>query len=192
MVESMQSPESRFRCYRFLLILSFALSADLVFSAVVLAQTNDSRLNPQFDQRLDDARAKLEQERLSALSDKQKLLSQQLSLYRTKLNEDIKALPRYKGTDNSSFIDALKEDTQSRIDSANAVFQRESKEINDLYAQKQANILSSGNNLRDLMVSQRGSNKVVSNGTSLYVRNYINYGGVDNQPVRPMIWPGGQ
>lgn len=188
----MQNPDCRFCWFRFLLILSFALSADLAFSAGVSAQTNDTSLNPQFDQRLDEAQAKLEQERLNALSDKQKLLSQQLSLYRTKLNEDIKALPKYKGTDNSGFIDALKEDTQSRIDSANAVFQRESKEINDLYAQKQANILSSGNNLRDLMVSQRGSNKVVSNGTSLYVRNYINYGGVDSQSVRPMIWPGGQ
>lgn len=64
--------------------------------------------------------------------------------------------------------------------------------LDSQYQARLGSLVSSGEGLKKQMTSSGGSNKVSGSGTTMYVRNYVNFGGVDQSPsslIVPAVAP---
>ena len=139
---------------------------------------------------------RLEASRLEASSQKELLARRQIEHGQTQLKFDIAAVPRYFYTstgkkyanpDYSNIVQSLRDAAQARETTIYTQLEKDRSQLNLYYDKRQADLKESGNNLKAQINSPAGSIQVAPRGTGMYVRNYINYGGVAAAPASNYI-----
>ena len=151
-------------------------------SAAAASQEAKSHAASGFNQHFLALQVKLDQDHQDALRDRVALVKSQVAMHTSKLQRDINAVPRFRDGTNADIVADLRLTAENNIDMITQQFEREITDIDTLYERKEQDLLSSGNSLIELMNSDSGANKVSTRGTSMYVRNYINFGGIDDAP----------
>ncbi|MDP3509665.1 MAG: hypothetical protein Q8T09_16965 [Candidatus Melainabacteria bacterium] len=143
---------------------------------------------------------KVENERMAALLDKVELLKRQVVFAAKQLRDDLGAEPSpsnnasyassFRSRFTSSYASSLSDSSSRTARNLEISFRKKfdvlinhlKKDciaLDALYQNRLSSITTSGESLKSQMRSTVGSNKVSEGGTTMHVRNYVNFGGVD-------------
>lgn len=146
---------------------------------------------------------KVENERMAALLDKVELLKRQVVFAAKQLKDDLGADPSpsnnaisaysSRSRFSSSYASSLGDSSSRTARNLEISFRKKFDVLIDhlkkdcialdaLYQNRLSSITTSGESLKSQMRSTVGSNKVSEGGTTMHVRNYVNFGGVDQSP----------
>ena len=150
-----------------------------------LAPANGQAKAVHFDQQLERLRAEVNKEYHHRLDEKRAELNRKISKVEQERDEELNATPRYFQTPISSqninyktTIDGIKTKAEYKIRILTADYQDEFRLIEEAYGKRLDSLASSHQNLKGQMGATVGSSQVTPAGTSFYVRNYVNFGGV--------------
>lgn len=131
----------------------------------------------------------VEKERAAALLDRVELTKRQIVFSANQLKDDLAAVLVYPSSRSASSesrpsaaSSALRLAFTKKIDALSTQVVKDCLALDSQYQVRLGSIVSSGEGLKKQMNSTVGSNKVSGNGTTMYVRNYVNFGGVDQSP----------
>ncbi|MFA6212729.1 MAG: hypothetical protein WCT03_05655 [Candidatus Obscuribacterales bacterium] len=138
------------------------------------------------DKQLSSLIDRVENERATALLDKVELTKRQIVFLANQLKDDLSASLVYPSSSrkaispaSSPAANALKSAFRTKVDSLCSQVLKDCIALDRHYQVRLNSIGSSGEGLKQQMTSTVGSNKVSDMGTSMYVRNYVNFGGVE-------------
>ncbi len=128
---------------------------------------------------------KVDNERMDAMLSKIELTKRQVAFLAKQLKDDVAAMPVYvssghsSGASSSSGVRTLKRAFAIKIDRLVDQVRKDFLALDALYRARRDSIATTGDSLKKQMNSTTGSNKVSDMGTTMYVRNYVNFGGVE-------------
>ncbi len=128
---------------------------------------------------------KIDSERMAAMLSKVELTKRQVVFSAKQLKDDLAAVPVYvssghgSGASSSSGVRILKSAFASKLEMLVDQLKKDCLALDALYQQRRDSIATTGDSLKKQMNSTVGSNKVSDMGTTMYVRNYVNFGGSD-------------
>ncbi len=128
---------------------------------------------------------KVDSERMDAMLSKIELTKRQVVFFAKQLKDDLAAMPIYvssgrsSGASSSSGVRTLKRAFAIKIDRLVDQVRKDFLALDVLYRARRDSIATTGDSLKKQMNSTIGSNKVSDRGTTMYVRNYVNFGGVE-------------
>ncbi len=132
---------------------------------------------------------KVKDERAAALLDKIELTKRQIVFSANQVKDDLAAALVYPSSRSASSesrpsaaSSALKLAFTHKIQALCTQVVKDCLALDSQYQVRLNSIVSSGEGLKKQMTSTVGSNKVSGSGTTMYVRNYVNFGGVDQSP----------
>jgi hypothetical protein len=137
------------------------------------------------DRQLSSLVDKVDNERHEAMLNKIELTKRQVVFLAKQLKDDVAAMPVYvssgrsSGTSSSSGVRSIKRAFAFKIDRLVDQVRKDFLALDALYRARRDSIATTGDSLKKQMNSTVGSNKVSDKGTTMYVRNYVNFGGVD-------------
>lgn len=138
-----------------------------------------------FDQQLERLRAEVNAEYRHKLDEKKSELNRKISKIRQEADEEINSTPRFfpahMRTQNINYettVVAIQAKADTKIKILTSDYQDEFRLIDETYGKRLEALASSHQNLKGQMGATVGSSQVTPNGTSFYVRNYVNFGGV--------------
>ncbi len=137
------------------------------------------------DRQLSSLSDKTDSERMAAMLSKVELTKRQVVFSAKQLKDDLAAVPVYvssghgSGAASSSGVRALKRAFSSKFGMLVDQLKKDCLALDALYQQRRDSIATTGDSLKKQMNSTVGSNKVSDRGTTMYVRNYVNFGGSD-------------
>lgn len=141
-----------------------------------------------FDQQLERLRAEVNKEYHHKLDEKKGELNRKISKIEKERDEEINATPAYfpahisaQNINYKSTIDAIKTKAEYKIRILKSDYQEEFRLIDEVFGKRLDSLASSHQNLKGQMAATVGSSQVTSSGTSFYVRNYVNFGGVQEE-----------
>ncbi|CAN5477973.1 hypothetical protein BH11CYA1_BH11CYA1_11870 [soil metagenome] len=152
---------------------------------------NSGRQPVGLDLQLSELSARVEASLKEASSEKDLLAKRQIEYGNTQLKADIASVPRYYYTSSgkryenpeySGIVQSLRDSFERKVSMINEQLARDHIQLNSFYDRRQADLRDSCDSLKSQINSTTGSVQLTSQGTGMYVRNYINYGGVDAQP----------
>ena len=138
-----------------------------------------------FDQQLERLRSEVNSEYHRKLDEKRADLNRKISKIKQETEEEIRATPKYfpahisaQNINYDSTIAALQAKAETKIKILTSDYQDDFRLIDETYAKRLDSLASSHQNLKGQMGATVGSSQVTPSGTSFYVRNYVNFGGV--------------
>lgn len=151
----------------------------------IAASANGQAKAVHFDQQLERLRAEVSREYHHKLDEKRAELNRKISRIEQERDEEINATPRYfpahissQNINYKTTVDAIKTKAEYKIKTLTSDYQDEFRLIDETFGKRLDSLASSHQNLKGQMGSTVGSSQVTPAGTSFYVRNYVNYGGV--------------
>ncbi|MFA6212730.1 MAG: tetratricopeptide repeat protein [Candidatus Obscuribacterales bacterium] len=167
---------------------SAADSADKLIespSQKVTGSASNQAKAAHFDQQLERLRAEVNAEYRHKLDEKKSELNRKISKIRQEADEEINSTPRFfpahmrtQNTNYETTIVAIQAKADTKIKILTSDYQDEFRLIDETYGKRLEALASSHQNLKGQMGATVGSSQVTPNGTSFYVRNYVNFGGV--------------
>lgn len=147
--------------------------------------TNNHVKAAHFDQQLERLRAEVNAEYRRKVDEKKVELNRKISKIRQEAEEEINSTPRYfpalmrtQNTNYETTIVAIQAKTDTKIKILTSDYQDEFRLIDETYGKRLEALASSHQNLKGQMGATVGSSQVTPGGSSFYVRNYVNFGGV--------------
>lgn len=141
-----------------------------------------------FDQQLESLRAEVNKEYHHKLDAKRGELNQKISKVEKERDEEINATPAYfpahisaQNINYKSTIDAIKTKAEYKIKILTSDYQEDFRLIDEVYSKRLDSLARSHQDLKGQMAATVGSSQVTPAGTSFYVRNYVNFGGVQEE-----------
>lgn len=149
------------------------------------AGSNRQNAGIALERQLSSLSDKVEGERMAAMLSKIELTQRQVVFSAKQLKDDLAAVPVYvssghsSGASSSSGVRILKRAFASKFEMLVDQLKKDCIVLDALYQQRREAIATTGDSLKRQMTSTVGSNKVSDMGTTMYVRNYVNFGGSD-------------
>lgn len=146
---------------------------------------NRQDLGIALDRQLSSLSEKIDSERMAAMLSKVELTKRQVVFSAKQLKDDLAAVPVYvssghsSGASSSSGVRTLKRAFSSKFGMLVDQLKKDCLALDALYQQRRDSIATTGDSLKKQMNSTIGSSKVSDRGTTMYVRNYVNFGGSD-------------
>ncbi|MBA4077579.1 MAG: hypothetical protein C0508_21305 [Cyanobacteria bacterium PR.023] len=146
---------------------------------------NRQDLGIALDRQLSSLSEKIDSERMAAMLSKVELTKRQVVFSAKQLKDDLAAVPVYvssghsSGASSSSGVRTLKRAFSSKFGMLVDQLKKDCLALDALYQQRRDSIATTGDSLKKQMNSTVGSSKVSDRGTTMYVRNYVNFGGSD-------------
>ncbi|CAN5264002.1 hypothetical protein BH11CYA1_BH11CYA1_02290 [soil metagenome] len=142
---------------------------------------------------------RVQNERRMAFLDKIELTKRQIIFSSAQLKDDLSAALVYPSSTRSSksttgnrtsdrSLATLKLAFYEKVEHLCEQFKKDCVALDSLYQGRLGSVISSGEGIKQQMTSEVGSNKIAENGTTMYVRNYVNFGGI-TQPVNSLRLP---
>lgn len=158
----------------------------------------EKSIAPALDQQYSTMQLKALRDYAAMLDARITLVKNQIVFLRRQLSDDLATVVKYAAhtrPDGSNreyerSILNLKSQFETKVDNIVTQLSKDCLVFEEAHARKMAELATSKNSLKTQMNSQVGNSKVVSHGTNMYVRNYVNFGGVE-EPQR-MIVPAAQ
>lgn len=149
------------------------------------AAANVQTKGAHFDQQLERLREEVNREYHHKLDEKKAELNRKISKIKQEADEEINATPRYfpahMRTQNLSYettVAAIQAKAETKIKILTSDYQDDFRLIDETYGRRLDALANSHQNLKGQMGATVGSSQVTPAGTSFYVRNYVNFGGV--------------
>lgn len=129
----------------------------------------------------------------SKIDEKRKELRWAIADINQRLQLDIADVPQFFRQENrivessnyGTIISELRERAQVKIKILESEYQEKITALDEIYAKQLAELNGLHENLKDQMTSPIGASKLTQTGTSVHIRNYVNFGGVSDSP--PMV-----
>lgn len=139
--------------------------------------------------------ARLNEEKLARLRDINSLQEAQRLTLSKQLDYDINSVPKYiylgdkrvANPDRGDIVASLKEQFNQRLAILKADGEKRKAEADSFYTKEQDKLKETGANLAGQYASSGGENKAISTGSSLYVRNYVNFGPAYEEEKAPPV-----
>ena len=153
--------------------------------AVSTAGSNRQDAGIALERQLSSLSDKIDSERMAAMLGKVELTKRQVVFSAKQLKDDLAAMPVYvssghgSGAASSSGVRTLKRAFSSKFGMLVDQLKKDCIALDALYQQRREAIATTGDSLKRQMSSTVGSNKVSDMGTTMYVRNYVNFGGAE-------------
>ncbi len=154
-------------------------------SSQTKAEANVQTKGAHFDQELERLREEVNREYHHKLDEKKAELNRKISKIKQEADEEINATPRYfpahMRTQNLSYdttVAAIQAKAETKIRILTSDYQDDFRLIDETYGRRLDALANSHQNLKGQMGATVGSSQVTPAGTSFYVRNYVNFGGV--------------
>lgn len=152
---------------------------------------------PALDSQFSTMQVKLMRDHAEALNSRIGLVKNQIVFLRRQLNDDLGSVVKYPaGTrqDGSNreyerTIQSLKVAFATKVDNITLQLAKDCLTFENAHSRRMSELATSKDSLKTQMNSQVGSNKVVSTGTNMYVRNYVNFGGIDPASQQKLTGP---
>jgi hypothetical protein len=152
---------------------------------------------PALDLQFSTMQVKLLRDHAEALNSRISLVKNQIVFLRRQLTDDLGSVVKYPaGTrqDGSNreyerTIRALKVAFATKVDNITLQLAKDCRSFETAHTRRMSELATSKDSLKTQMNSQVGSNKVVSTGTNMYVRNYVNFGGIDPASQQRLTGP---
>ena len=149
------------------------------------AVANVQAKGQHFDQQLERLREEVNREYHHKLDEKKAELNRKISKIKQEADEEINATPKYfpahirtQNINYDTTIAAIQSKAETKIKILTSDYQDDFRLIDETYGRRLDAIASSHQNLKGQMGATVGSSQVTPSGTSFYVRNYVNFGGV--------------
>lgn len=169
-----------------------ALSSSKAISEVVPGASSKTNIvanvqtkGAHFDQQLERLREEVNREYHHKLDEKKAELNRKISKIKQEADEEINATPKYfpahirtQNINYDTTIAAIQAKAETKIKILTSDYQDEFRLIDETYGRRLDALASSHQNLKGQMGATVGSSQVTPAGTSFYVRNYVNFGGV--------------
>lgn len=164
---------------------STSVKADDSTNQATVHSSNGQTKAVHFDQQLERLRAEVNKEYHHKLDEKRAELNRKISKVEQDRDTEINATPSYfpgpmssQNINYKSTVDGIKTKAEYKIKILTADYQEEFRLIDETYGKRLDSLASSHQNLKGQMGATVGSSQVTPAGTSFYVRNYVNFGGV--------------
>jgi len=137
-----------------------------------------------------------EAEHTAAVQNKFGLVRRQIDFCTAQLHSDVAAVPKYyidrfgikrENRDYGSMVQSLNDAYAIKINGIVSDLDKNCQVLKAFYTKRMTDLLSSRDNLKGQMVSRVGNNRVVAAGTNMYVRNYLNFGGVQDSIASKVV-----
>ncbi|MBP9092367.1 tetratricopeptide repeat protein [bacterium] len=168
-----------------LAIDSTSAKADDLAKQTTVHSSNGQTRAVHFDQQLERLRAEVSKEYHHKLDEKRAELNRKISKIEQERDAEINATPAYfpahissPNINYKSTVDGIKTKAEYKVKILTADYQEEFRLIDETYGKRLDSLASSHQNLKGQMGATVGSSQVTPAGTSFYVRNYVNFGGV--------------
>ncbi len=162
--------------------------AELVENYAKAAQTS-SALSASMDRQCAQMVGRAQDEYMVAVRNKIDLVRDQVEFYTTQLRHDIAAVPKYyvdqrgvrrQNRDYDSMVQSLNYAYEVKTTNMIEEAEKACTGLQAHYSKRMMDVIASRENLKGQMRSRVGNNRVVQVGTNMYVRNYENFGGVQD------------
>ncbi|CAN5264156.1 hypothetical protein BH11CYA1_BH11CYA1_02300 [soil metagenome] len=149
-----------------------------------------------YDRQLERLRAEVNSEYHRRLDEKRAELNRKTGKVRQEVEDEINATPRYypavvrtPNLNYDSAIAAIQVRGDNKIKILTSDYQDEFRLIDEVFTKRLDALSSSHQNLKGQMGATVGSSQVTPAGTTFYVRNYVNFGGVQENVSHPSVAP---